>query len=337
MLYVRKSEHFFGKDQDVNVIKDQLAGSIDTPAVGELSRAFGTDPEATREAFGYVLDEISRRMEQLTFSRGGLADLVRAVGDSHHEAYLRDPSLIGSPTMEKDGKAILDHVFWSKDRSRNVAAYAARRTALPAATIEKMLPSMAALAMGELTRAAAGPFDEILRRIPGLDEALEQMHGRRQGGTIDRYDRSRDINMPESSADDEPRDLDPKDHGSSGGNREIPQQRPLPIPGDDIPSPDRGGTRYDDLSDILRRGGFKIPRGDNGGQQRPQDLPADIPGDVGGGGTLNNIIRSIIGALLGFQSRGLIGWIVRLIVLRWGWGFLQRILGRILGSVVRGR
>lgn len=324
----------------MNVIKDQLAGSIDAPAVGELSRAYGTDPKATRDAFAYVVDEISRRMEQLTFSRGGLADLVRAVGDTHHEAYLRDPRLVGSAEMEKDGTAILNHVFWTKDRSRGVAARAARHSELPAETIEKMLPSMAALSLGELTRAAAGPFDEILRRIPGLDDALEQMHQRGRRDTQGDYDEPSDTRSQRSQN----RKSSP-DFGSRGGSRSgdaggIPEQRPLPIPGDDIPSPDRGGSRYDDLSDILRRGGFKIPRGDsgNGGRRMPDDLPDDIPGGSGGaaGGTLNNIIRSLLGALLGFQSRGLLGWIIRLIVVRWGWGFLQRILGRILGRMLPG-
>ncbi|MGD9667501.1 MAG: DUF937 domain-containing protein [Hyphomicrobiaceae bacterium] len=323
----------------MNVIKEHLAGSIDAPAVAELSRAFGTDPKATRDALGSVLDEISRRMEQLTLSRGGLADLVRAVGDSHHEAYLKDPRLIGSTSMQEDGKSILDHVFWTKDRSRGVAARAARKSDLPAATIEKMLPSMAALAMGELTRAAAGPFDDILRRIPGLGDALEQMQRRDRGGVSGEFDREPDVARPPISGGDAARDFGSGGTGIPGGSGSIPEQRPLPIPGDDAYSTDRGGARYDDLSDILRRGGFRLPRGNNGGVRLPEGLPDSIPGGTGGaaGGTLYKIIRTVLGALLGFQSRGLLGWLVRLIVLRWGWGFVQRILGRIFGRVLLGR
>lgn len=293
----------------MQTIKNMLAGP-DSPFVAELAKAFGTDAAETQAAVRSVVDQISQRMERLTLSRGGLAELVRAVGDSHHESYLKDPSLIRSEGMEADGKAILDHVFWSKDRSRGVAAKAARASGLAAGEIEGMLPSIAALTMGELTRAAAGPFDDILRQIPGLDETLKRMQSNNERST------------PEVGS---------SGNGNatrSGSGRVLPEQRPLPIPGENLPSPDRGGARYDDLSDVLRRGGFKIP-GDRGSSRR--ELPEGLPGNPGGGGgALNEIIRAVLGALLGFKSSGFLGWLLRLIIYRWGWGFIQRILSRVL-------
>ncbi|MCB1506808.1 MAG: DUF937 domain-containing protein [Hyphomicrobiaceae bacterium] len=310
----------------MKTIKQALAGSISSPAVIELSKAFGLDPEHAQRALGSVIDQFTQRLERNTLSRGGLADLIRAVGDSHHETYLKDPNLLRSPGMERDGKAILDHVFWSKDTSRGVAARAARASGLPAETIEDMLPSIASLSMGELTRAASGPFDEILRRIPGLDDALHEMQRRSGGGSSGDYGRY--DGGPAATPIERPMDTGARSSGS------LPEQHPLPIPGDDLPSPDRGGSRYDDLSDILRRGGFRIPggSGNGGGVRLPQELPDNIPGGSGGmvGGTLYNIIRAVLGALLGFQSRGLLSWLIRLIVVRWGWGFLQRILSRVL-------
>ena len=320
----------------MNIIKDALAGSSDSMAVQELSRAFGTDPAATRNAFGAVVDELSRRMERLTLSRGGLAELVRAVGDSHHETYLKDPRLIGSANMERDGKAILDHVFWTKDRSRGVAARAARQSGLDAGQIENMLPSMAALSMAELTRAAAGPFDDILRRIPGLDDALKEMQRQAPGSSGGRGASGGfgEDASPQSSEMPQQWPGNTQTETTSGG---MPHQQPLPIPGEGLPSPDRGGSRYDDLSDILRRGGFRIPGGTGGGGggggfRLPEGLPDSIPGGAGGaaGGTLFNIIRTVLGALLGFQSRGLMSWIIRMVVLRWGGKILQQILGRVL-------
>ncbi|MCC0006972.1 MAG: DUF937 domain-containing protein [Hyphomicrobiaceae bacterium] len=322
----------------MNFIKDKLAGSPDSAAVVELSRVFGTDPAATQAAFALVLDEISRRMERLTLSRGGLADLVRAVGDSHHEAYLKDPRLIGSATMERDGKAILDHVFWSKDRSRGVAARAARQSSISADQIEDMLPSMAALSMAELTRAASGPFDDILRRIPGLDEALKEMQRQSRDGTSGGREDAQANTRPEEAPRTAPQRTGP-DRAPAG---DLPHQEPLPIPGESMPRPDRGGSRLDDLSDILRRGGFRIPQNSDGGNGSPRGrvpMPDNVPDSFpdGSGGTLYNIIRAVLGALLGFQSRGILSWIIRMVVLRWGWGFLQRILGRVLGRVLVGR
>jgi len=45
--------------------------------------------------------------------------------------------------------------------------------------------------------------------------------------------------------------------------------------------------------------------------------------------TARLMLATCLGGVLGFQSKGIIGWIVRLILVRWGWGFLQSILRRI--------
>lgn len=79
---------------------------------------------------------------------------------------------------------------------------------------------------------------------------------------------------------------------------------PLPIPGDDWGGRSRNG--YDDLSDVLRR------------KQRPfQSNP------------LWNIARQILGSVLGFQSKGIVGYIIRFIVYRYGWSILRMIFGRL--------
>ena len=67
-----------------------------------------------------------------------------------------------------------------------------------------------------------------------------------------------------------------------------------------------GPIPYSDLSDTIRRGGQV----------------------AAGGGTLAAIVRSILGSLLGFQNRGVISWIIRMVVFRYGWSILKLILGR---------
>lgn len=291
----------------MNAIKSTLAETASAPAVRRLADALGTDPEQTRAAMAVMIDALTQRLERNTLSRGGLAGVVRAIGDPRRKAYLGDPSLVGSDALRDDGNGILGHVLGDKAASRALAARAARASGLPAAATEAMLPNVAAMMMGEVSRAAQGPFDDLLRHIPGLDDALKEMNGRRAEGGFG------------GGAASEP---------SPSPRRGMPQQQPLPLPGE-MPSAGRG-SRYDDLGDVLERGGFKLPK-ERGGL----DLPGNLPS--GGGGSLDGIIRALLAALLGFQSRGIIGWIVRLIVMRWGWGFLQRILGQVLGRVLTGR
>jgi hypothetical protein len=49
----------------------------------------------------------------------------------------------------------------------------------------------------------------------------------------------------------------------------------------------------------------------------------------GGTGSLASVIRNIIGSLLGFGSKGVVGWIVRLILIRYGWRILAWVVRRV--------
>ena len=91
----------------------------------------------------------------------------------------------------------------------------------------------------------------------------------------------------------------------SPGYTPRPGQGPLPLPGEHTPL--GGNNPYSDLSDSIRNGGT---------------VASGLPG----------LIRSILGGLLGFQSRGVISWILRFVVMRFGWPILRTILGSLFGS-----
>lgn len=71
-----------------------------------------------------------------------------------HDQYLNNPEILGKSITAADGNAILGHFFGNKDVSRNVAANAAAKTGLSSALIKKMLPVVATIAMGALTKRA---------------------------------------------------------------------------------------------------------------------------------------------------------------------------------------
>jgi hypothetical protein len=85
---------------------------------------------------------------------------------------------------------------------------------------------------------------------------------------------------------------------------------PLPLPGDpplsDAPLPVPGP--YGNLPDIVRRGDTRVD-----------------------GDPLARTIRDVLGPLLGFQSKGVLGWIVRFLVVRYGWNVLMAVVRRVLG------
>lgn len=280
---------------NANIVAEVLGGA----GTANLARSVGASPEQIELALEVIVPRLSQALERNTLSRGGLADLVEAIGDGRHEAYLKRPELLGSDTMRADGDAILGHILGSKDSSRSLASRAAATSGIGEGIIRQLLPIIAALLMGGLAKATKGGLGDILSKIPGLPG----------GGSGMPSEAPRPSTVPGGSEmprmpQPMPRSPQPAPGGGIDGG-----DSPLPIPGNDIPGVGRRQPNpYEDLSDVIRRGGTSMP----------------------GGGSLGGIVRDILGSVLGFQSKGFLGWLVRLIVMRWGWGLLQSILRRLL-------
>ncbi len=253
--------------------------------VGNLAQSFGLDRQQAASVLAAVVPELTRNMERQSFNRGGIADLVAALGRANYEKALAPNAPLTSPGITGAGIEALDTLLWSKDRSRSVAHRAARDTGVDETLIKQMLPAIAAILMGGIDSKARGALETI----------------------------GSEVGVPVSKA----ADID------------VGDQRPLPVPGDRPGGIGRANNPYGDLSDIIRRGGKRIP----GGTQAPRTPSGGNGGGIQlppGGGNLDTIIRDLLGGIAGFQSKGVLGWIIRYILVRWGWSFIQSILRRLL-------
>ncbi len=285
-------------------IVDVLRQSQNGEAFDNLARTFGITPEQAEAVVRAVVPKLSEGIERNTLSRGGLADLVAALGQGH-ETILNRPDAIGSDGVRDDGNAILGHILGTKDRSRAVAEKAALSSGVSSGLIRMMLPFIASLLMGALSKQFKGGIGDILGRMGGSLPG-----GGGGGGGMPQMPRMPEMpQMPGGSGLPRMPDL-PRMPGGAG-----PQQSPLPLPGDPPATGDMGQNPYGDLSDILRKG--RMP----GGGSVP-DL-----GGASGGGALWSVVRNILGGILGFQSRGLLSWILRVVVAKYGWAILKSILG----------
>lgn len=286
-------------------------------AIDNLARAYGIEPQAAQAAVAAIVPEVARSIERNTFSRGGLADMVSALGIATRSGVLDNPASLASPAVQAQGIAFLDQIFGSKDKSRAVAHRAAAASGLGEALIKQMLPVIISMIIGALAKGSGGALGDVISKIPGLGG--DQQAGRPRQTRRRETDDMQIPPLPESTGGG-PFSL-PGGHSGgggldgggrmgdgSGGSMRGGGDSPLPLPGDNIPGLGGPSGPYGDLSDIIRKGG-----------------PA-----VAAGGGLFAIVRSILGTLLGFQSRGVMGWLVRLVVMRWGWGLLRTILGRLV-------
>ena len=73
-----------------------------------------------------------------------------------HQQYVEDPTALDRPDTIADGNAILGHLLGSKDVSRQVASQASAHTGIGADLLKQMLPVVAAMAMGTLSKQASG-------------------------------------------------------------------------------------------------------------------------------------------------------------------------------------
>ena len=125
-------------------------------AVAELGRNFGLDQGQTAAAVGQLLPALAAGLSRNATQPGGLEGLLGALAGGGHQRYVDNPSSLADATSVQDGNGILSHILGSKDVSRHVAERASARTGIGADVLKQMLPLVAALAMGALSKQTAG-------------------------------------------------------------------------------------------------------------------------------------------------------------------------------------
>lgn len=319
-------------------IYDIIAQAQGGQAIANLADAAGISEAQADAVVRAVLPALAAGIERNTLSRGGLADLVAALGQGQREAILEQPEAFNDPRVVEDGQGILGHILGAPSKTRSLSLQAARATGISDSIIQMLLPILAQLLMGAISRWLKGGLGDVMSRLPGGNgegggperrQAPSRPMPRGGGGfELPRAEVPQGgFPMPPIPGSDDTgpmEDMRPAPRRGGGTGFELPQAEapqgryPMPpIPGAPEvdpraadPSAGGGNNPYGDLSDILRRGG----------------------GDAGGR-SLGGLVRDTLGGALGFRSKGILGWIIKAVVLRYGWSLLKR----IIGGVLRGR
>ena len=118
----------------------------------QLGRAVGLDSKTTTSLIGQLLPALTRGMENNLKQTGGLESLTKALQSGRHQQYLDDPSILGLDDTRRDGNGILGHLLGSKDASRQLADQVSGNSGVDSSLIKKLLPLVASLAMGALSK-----------------------------------------------------------------------------------------------------------------------------------------------------------------------------------------
>ena len=123
----------------------------------QVGAQLGLNQQQSQSAIAALLPAISSALKQNTSNPQGLAGLLGALQGGNHDQYLEKPETLGRAESITDGNAILGHLFGSKDVSRAVAGRASEQTGIGADVLKKLLPLVATMAMGSLSKQTRQP------------------------------------------------------------------------------------------------------------------------------------------------------------------------------------
>ncbi len=159
----------------MNILEVLTAGQ-GGQVVGNLAQSFGIDRKQAADVLTAVVPELAYNMERQSFNRGGLADLVSALGQADYSKALAPGAPLTSPGVKEAGIEALDTLLWSKDRSRTVAHRAARASGVDESLVRQMLPSIAAIVMGGIASKAGGTLSTIASEVGAAPSCEGRRH-----------------------------------------------------------------------------------------------------------------------------------------------------------------
>lgn len=133
---------------------DSLLGGQNAQLVSQLAKQAGLDSSDVQNIVGQLLPVLSNSIKQNANNGSGLQSLLQALQNGNHSKYLDNPEVLAEPSATAEGNAILGHILGSKDDSRNLARQAADATGADESIVKKLLPLVAATAMGALSKTA---------------------------------------------------------------------------------------------------------------------------------------------------------------------------------------
>ncbi|MEO0882135.1 MAG: DUF937 domain-containing protein [Pseudomonadota bacterium] len=136
---------------------DMIAGAAGGSALKQVGQQFGLTEGQTQGAVKALLPAISGGLKRNASHPEGLQALLGALDNGRHDEYLDQPERLGDTSTVDDGNAILGHLLGSKEMSRQVAAQASQRSGVDNGILKQMLPLVAAMAMGSLSKQSKEP------------------------------------------------------------------------------------------------------------------------------------------------------------------------------------
>lgn len=137
-------------------VLDFILGDENKASIKEIQKQFDLSEEQTRAAVGELIPALSRGLQKNTQDSQGMDDLLDALRTGEHRKYMEQPGSLSAPATTRDGNDILGHIFGDKKVSREVANRVSTKSGVSSTLLKKMLPVVASLVMGALSKKMMG-------------------------------------------------------------------------------------------------------------------------------------------------------------------------------------
>ena len=164
----------------MNPILEMLMSSAGGGATRQIGQRFGLSEDQTSSALNQLVPAVMAGLQRNTTQEGGLDALLGALNSGHHAQYLDNPEMLGQEETAEEGNSILGHIFGSKDVSRAVAGRAAEQTGIGSDVLKKMLPVVATLVMGGLSKQTAS----VPASAPGAGGLISSLLDQNRDGSM---------------------------------------------------------------------------------------------------------------------------------------------------------
>lgn len=149
-------------------LDDMLMGAKSMGALQNFALQNSLSNDQLMSAIQALTPAIASGVRARTASPEGFASLMNMMNTGRHELFLDDGDLLGSASSQTVGNEILGQIFGSKDVSRGVAQYAAQTSGISSTILKSLLPIIASMVMGGLTRQSRGSgMGDLLGQILG--------------------------------------------------------------------------------------------------------------------------------------------------------------------------
>ena len=175
-----------------DIMKEAQGGN----AFATLARQYGLSEDQAQSAVQAMMPAFATGLKRNTAAPDGMVGFLRALSGGSHAGYFDNPDEALSGGGIADGNAILGHLFGSKEVSRAVAAQAQAATGIGESVLKQMLPALASMVMGGLSKQSRGGSNSALSDLMG--QFAESFGGASGGGEgpLDRYEKEQQSDNP---------------------------------------------------------------------------------------------------------------------------------------------